>query len=323
MFSSGVVKLASGDAAWRQLTALTYHYETQPLPTWLGWYAHQWPAWCQRVSCGVMFGMELLVPWLIFTPRAGRHAAGLLLIGFQGLILLTGNYTFFNALTIALCLFLFDDAAWPEALRRPAVGGPAAPGPRGAWPRWLMGLVGAGLGILSLAPLSQLLPVPGAVARPFFVLYRAAAPLRIVNGYGLFAVMTTRRLEIEIEGSRDGQTWQPYAFPWKPGDVRRRPAFVAPHQPRLDWQMWFAALSRYDDAPWFLRFCEQLLRGSPAVLRLLAGNPFPEAPPRYLRAVAYEYHFTDGPTRRQTGAWWRRTRAGLYCPVLSLEASAR
>ena len=133
------------------------------------------------------------------------------------------------------------------------------------------------------------------------------------------AVMTTRRPEIIMEGSADGVTWEPYEFPWKPGDVLRRPAFVAPHQPRLDWQMWFAALSDYRREPWFLRFCEGLLKGSPPVLGLLAKNPFPRAPPRFLRAAVYDYHFTDPATRRATGAWWRREPRGLYCPVLTLE----
>jgi hypothetical protein len=130
-------------------------------------------------------------------------------------------------------------------------------------------------------------------------------------------VMTTSRPEILVEGSDDGAAWQPYEFRWKPGDVKRRPRFVAPHQPRLDWQMWFAALGTYEENPWFIAFLARLLQGSPDVERLLLRNPFPHAPPRYVRAVLYEYRFTSVPERRATGAWWKRDLKGLYCPVLS------
>ena len=147
---------------------------------------------------------------------------------------------------------------------------------------------------------------------------RWVSPLRTVNSYGLFAVMTRTRPEIEVEGSDDGVTWRPYEFRWKPGDLKRRPAFVAPHQPRLDWQMWFAALGNYRGNPWFMNFLLRLLEGSPEVLGLLPENPFPDRPPRYIRAVLYEYHFTDPATRRKTGEWWRRERKGLYCPEISL-----
>jgi hypothetical protein len=143
------------------------------------------------------------------------------------------------------------------------------------------------------------------------------APLRSFNNYGLFAVMTTSRPEIIIQGSEDGVTWKEYEFKYKPGDLKRRPGFVAPHQPRLDWQMWFAALGRYEQNPWLVNFCVRLLEGSPDVLALLGHNPFPGKPPRYIRAVVYDYHFTDWATRRKTGAWWRRDLLGLYMPVLS------
>jgi hypothetical protein len=148
--------------------------------------------------------------------------------------------------------------------------------------------------------------------------HEVAAPLRVVSGYGLFAVMTTRRQEIVVEGSRDGRTWLPYEFPYKPGDPMRRPRFVAPLQPRLDWQMWFAALGDYRQSPWYLSFSQRLLEGSRPVLGLLAKNPFPDSPPRYLRGVLYDYHFTDAATRRATGAWWRREESGRFGPVLTL-----
>jgi lipase maturation factor 1 len=163
---------------------------------------------------------------------------------------------------------------------------------------------------------------PIAWPSPMVELYRTLAPLRSFNGYGLFAVMTTARPEIIIEGSNDGQEWLPYEFKYKPGDTTRRPAFVAPHQPRLDWQMWFEALNvmqpHYEPNSWFMNFCARLLQGQPEVLALLKTNPFPNAPPHYLRATVYDYHFTDFATRRQTGAWWRRESIGPYCQVLSL-----
>ena len=147
----------------------------------------------------------------------------------------------------------------------------------------------------------------------------AAGPFRSVNYYGLFAVMTTERHEIVIEGSNDGATWREYEFRFKPGDVHRAPAWVAPHQPRLDWQMWFAALGSYRSNPWFVNFAFRLLEGSPDVLALLDRNPFPDAPPRYMRSLIYAYTFTDRETRRTTGAWWRRDLRGTYLRAVSLD----
>jgi len=153
--------------------------------------------------------------------------------------------------------------------------------------------------------------------RPLVSLYARSAPFRSINNYGLFAVMTTTRPEIIVEGSNDGQKWEAYEFKWKAGDLKRRPGFVEPHQPRLDWQMWFAALGHYQQNPWFVNFCYRLLQGSPEVIALLQRNPFPKAPPQYIRAVVYEYKFTDSKTRVRDGTWWRREYKGLYCPTLS------
>ena len=159
---------------------------------------------------------------------------------------------------------------------------------------------------------------PKPVIAAYLQTYQFIGPLRSVSTYGLFAVMTTSRPEIIVEGSNDGLDWRAYEFKYKPGDLTRRPQFVAPHQPRLDWQMWFAALGRYEHNPWFINFCVRLLQGQPDVLGLLETNPFPDAPPRYIRALVYEYHFTDLATRRATGQWWRRELKGPYCPILSL-----
>jgi len=213
-------------------------------------------------------------------------------------------------LTMVLCILLLDDAALPAWCRRFYRPRPAA----ALWRRGLLLPVALGLVVLSVPPLVGAFRV--RVAWPSWLTVGAA--WRSVNGYGLFANMTNPRYEIVIEGSADGAHWQAYEFRYKPGDPDRRPGFVAPHQPRLDWQMWFAALGRYQDNPWFLNLCVRLLQGEPAVLRLLAENPFPEQAPKLIRARLYEYHFTDPATRRVTGGWWRRELKGEYCPIISL-----
>jgi lipase maturation factor 1 len=369
MFESGCIKLVSGDPTWRHLTALNFHYETQPLPTWIAWYAHQLPGRFQKASTIFMFAIELVVPFLIFAPRRLRHFACGALLLLQVLIMLTGNYCFFNLLTIAFCLLLLDDAALrgllPARLRRPAVPPLAAPlapmatdqvaalgrghsrppageaqtggqecprsnatepAPRGQfrrrkplrWPPQVtvpLACVSVAIGLMHLGSLSRhFLPWP----RPFLAAYIWLTPFRTFNSYGLFAVMTTNRHEIIIEGSNNGTEWLPYEFKSKPGDVNSRPRFVEPHQPRLDWQMWFAALGDYRSNPWLVNFCVRLLQGSPSVLGLLERNPFPNTPPHYIRAVVYDYHFTDFATRRKTGAWWRRVKIGDYLPSMSL-----
>ena len=309
MFSSGVVKLASGDPSWNSLTALDFHYETQPLPTWTAWYAHQLPGAFQRTSVILMFVVELLVPFLIFGPRRMKLLACALLVSLQVMFAGTGNYAFFNLLTIALCLSLVDDAAWPKRWRAE----PPAP-LRSRRRGWIVIPIVAVLMVASTTEMAARfgtpLPWPAFVARGIDLL----SPFRLVNAYGLFAVMTTRRAEIVVEGSNDGSTWLAYEFKWKPGDPTRRPGFVAPHQPRLDWQMWFAALGPYNQSPWLRGFEARLLQGSPEVLALLGHNPFPDAPPRYIRAVLYDYHFTDPATRRAGGAWWRRELLGAFGP---------
>jgi predicted DCC family thiol-disulfide oxidoreductase YuxK len=314
MFSSGAVKLGSGDPTWRSLTALRYHYETQPLPTGIGWVFHQLPLSFHTVSCVFLLFVELVVPFLVFLPRRGKQLAFAFLVPLQILIALTGNYAFFNLLAIALCVLLVDDAR----LRR-AAAPPPDPAAR-QWPRRFLIPFAAVILLASTIQLALTLRRSTAgVPRPALALVSWLEPLRSINRYGLFAVMTTRRPEIVVDGSDDGQTWKSYEFRWKPGDLQRRPEFVAPHQPRLDWQMWFAALGTCEENPWFVSFLGRLLQGEPSVLRLLRTNPFPAAPPHYVRATLYDYHFTDRETRRRTGAWWRSESLGLYCPVISRE----
>jgi hypothetical protein len=318
MFSSGVVKLASGDSTWRNLTALRYHYETQPLPTWTAWWLHQLPPSFQAISCLVMFAVELVVPFFVFGPRRLRLIAFWAFTGLQAAIAASGNYAFFNLLAFALALPLVDDAAFPDRLRHGL--SPAAPAPvsrRSVWPNAVLVPVTALYVSVSGVLMLDTLLSPAGWPAPVVSLVKTVAPFRSVNGYGLFAVMTTERPEIIVEGSDDGETWKAYEFRWKPGDVMRRPRFVAPHQPRLDWQMWFAALGSYEQNPWLLSFCARLLEGSKPVTALLGKNPFPDGPPRYLRAVVYDYHFTNWTERRATGAWWKREEKGLYLPVLS------
>ena len=299
IFFSGAIKLLSGDSTWRGLTALTYHYETQPLPTPLAWFMHQLPAWFQKASTAILLFAEVLVPLLFFGPRAVRHTAAAVTIALQVLILLTGNYTFFNWLTIALCLWLFIEAE------------PAKPRPLGhrAVSAALAGFIAMISSLLFFELFSGPMP-PGGAA-----ILHSVAPLRLVNAYGLFAVMTTTRPEIIVEGSSDGDNWLAYEFPYKPGDPRRAPPMVAPHQPRLDWQMWFAALGSYQQNRWFANFMVRLLQGDRTVLGLLRYNPFPNAPPKYIRARLYQYHFTHFGEK----GWWKREEKGLYFPPVSLK----
>ena len=314
MFASGFVKLAS-DAVWRDLTALNFHYETQPLPTSIGWYAHQLPEVFQKISVIGMFAVELVVPFLIFAPRRLRTAACIGLVGLQVLIILTGNYCFFNMLTIALCLLLIDDVTWKGLLPKrfmPTIR--LFKKPTHPYKRTCIAIAATLLLLLSGIRFS------GQLFRETWIPDVAwIAPFRSVNTYGLFADMTESRPEIIVEGSNDRISWKTYPFRWKPGDLTRAPKWVAPHQPRLDWQLWFAALQGdYRRTYWFLNFMGGLLHGKSEVLKLLAENPFPDAPPRYVRATLYDYRFTDLATKRSEGVWWEREWQRIYCPAISL-----
>jgi hypothetical protein len=319
MFLAGVVKLSSGDSTWRNLTALTFHYETQPLPTSLGWYAHQLPAWWHRASCAGMFVLELIVPFFLFGPRFLRHNAALLVIALMVGVALSGNYTFFNLLAIALALFCFDDTAWktvlPARARNFFTGTAQTSGP--IQRRLLMPVAMFVVAYTAIQAMPSIVPR----SRPFDLFQQVAAwiaPFRSLNNYGLFAVMTNPRAELVFEGSNDRVEWRPYEFKYKPGALDRRPTWVAPHQPRLDWQLWFAALGSPDHNRWVIALCEHLLRGNQSVLGLLGENPFPKSPPRYIRVVRYEYHFTNPEQRAATGQWWRRSPIDFYVPAASL-----
>ncbi|MCH7828378.1 lipase maturation factor family protein [Patescibacteria group bacterium] len=327
---SGAVKLLSGDIIWRNFTALNFHYQTQPLPTPFAWYMHQLPEWFQKFSVGFTFFVELGIVFLIFAPRRLRLVAAFFIAGSQVLILLTGNYTFFNFLTIILCVFLLDDAFLsrisPKKFAERIVkrfSPRIIPGPG------QVALATIAFVLVFFSILQMTLMFSGSLPSSAQGMLRIMQPFHIVNTYGLFAVMTTSRPELIIEGSNDGEHWQEYEFKYKPGDLRKPPGFVAPHQPRLDWQMWFAALhaqralesgieeGRYN--LWFVNFMVRLLQDSPQVLKLLAKNPFPESPPRYVRALLYEYQFTDFDTKKREGTWWKRELKEIYLPSLSLQ----
>ena len=326
MVMSGVVKLTSGDDCWWNLTALDYHYWSQPLPTIFGWWADQHPEWFKHFSVGFCMAVEIIAPFFIWAPRRPRLIAAGLMIFLQLVIALTGNYCFFNLLTLALCLLLIDDAIWRRNVRQDnravRAYSSGAPSDRALPSRLLM--YGAIIVIIVSLPINAWLVFtafkPDAEwPRRLAFAYEHLEPFRIVNGYGLFRVMTKDRREIVIEGSADGIDWLPYEFKWKPGNVMRAPGWCAPHQPRLDWQMWFAALGTPEQNPWFIRLAICLLEGKPDVIRLFAHDPFPNQPPRYVRAILYRYRFTTAKEHRQTGAWWKSQELREYLPAVSLE----
>ena len=336
MFLSGAVKLLSMDDTWWQLTALDVHYWTQPIPTWTSWYAHQLPAWFDKLSVLITYALEIALPFLIFAGRIGRRCVAAGAVFLMLMISWTGNYGFFNLLTVVLCVPLIDDAAWQRWLGVTMPSDPSG-APVTAVVR-MRGIAGtaAAVGLIVLSALTLVREVvrtvpagtagtAGTVAfaerwllswsRPSVL--RWAGPFLTINGYGLFRAMTTERPEIVVEGSRDGTSWTAYAFKWKPGDPTHRPRFAAPHMPRLDWQMWFAALDPRRAGPWLEGLMGGILRGSPDVLGLLADNPFADDPPRYVRLVYYRYQFATPDERDAQGVWWTRELAGMLTPPIT------
>jgi uncharacterized membrane protein YphA (DoxX/SURF4 family) len=315
---SGLSKLQSGDRTWRELTACSHYYETAPLPTRGGWYAHHLPLRAQKLSTAATLVLETAVPLLTFAPRRPRQLAFALFSLLQASIMATGNYGFFNVQSLVLGLWLLDD----EALSRVLPLVPAEPPrPRPLWRTLLTSAAALPLLVLGASELLARFGLPRKSPEALERLKEWSRPLRSVNSYGLFSVMTVRRPEISIEGSDDGEQWREYVFRYKVSRLDEAPRQVAPYQPRLDWQMWFAALG--SPPGWLLSLLVRLLEGSPEVHALFAENPFPEHPPRYVRAVLYDYRMTDLATRRRTGAWWKRSELGLYVPPVALGAGAR
>jgi hypothetical protein len=317
-FESGVVKLKSGDPTWHNLTAIYEYYQNGPLPTWVGWYAEQLPHWFQRGAAGATLGMELGLVWMAFLARRWRTACALIVTVWQLGVIATANYAFLNYLVLVLAVLLVDDdflrrfvpVRWRETritedteehreVRVAAIG--------------VSAVVLVWVAYAATAPLVGMLwgdaPLPmGPVA--------ALEPLRIANQYGLFAVMTPHRYEIEFQGSDDGQSWTAYPFRYKPQDVRERPRIYAPYQPRFDWNLWFASLGVWTENAMVPRTEELLLEGDRDVLGLFAGDPFSGRPPKYVRAVLWQYWFSTGEERRTQGIWWTRSYLGTYAPTL-------
>jgi hypothetical protein len=305
MLGAGLIKLR-GDPCWRDLSCLDHHYETQPIPNPLSWYAHFAPAWFRRG--GVLYNhvAEMIAPWLILGPRTGRLVAGTILVAFQLFLILSGNLSFLNYLTVVSLLACFDDrqlsAALPTSLSRRAA---RAVDRSSSSPlqRTAALAVTALVAFLSLAPVSNLLSSEQIMNTSF-------SALDLVNTYGAFGSVNRERHEIVFEGTRDEVVgprtrWLPYEFKCKPDDPLRRPCVVAPYQPRIDWQIWFAAMSTAEREPWAVHLVWKLLHNDPGALSLLDGNPFPDAPPRYIRARTFRYEFA--PPGDPSRAWWKRT----------------
>lgn len=313
MFGAGLIKLR-GDPCWRDLTCLNYYYETQPLPNPLSWYFHVAPAWTH--SAGVAFNhfAELIVPFGYFLPQPISSIAGLITIAFQGTIFLSGNLSWLNFLTMILAISTFDDRALSRLGFTPAPAGQASG-------LTIHRIIAIGLAILvavlSIQPIRNMLS-PGQIMNTVY------NRLHLVGTYGAFGSITRPRYEVIVEGTDEAvltpsTKWREYEFKGKPGSTGRRPPQIAPYHLRLDWLMWFAALSSYNQQPWFVPFLGKLLDGDRPTLDLLASNPFPTGPPRYVRAQLYEYHFTTPQEHAASGQWWRCEFIRPYFPPMSFD----
>ena len=313
MFGAGLIKLR-GDSCWRDLTCLDYYFETQPIPNPLSWYFHWLPPLAHHA--GVLFThfVELVVPFGLFSPQPIAAVAGVLIIAFQFVLIASGNLSWLNWLTVALAISAFDDSWWSWLpFARPPL---AAPSRRR---RLSVYVLGAMVALLSIEPVLNLLS-------PEQMMNASFEPLHLVNTYGMFGGITQRRNEIVVEGTDDSvltdrTAWRAYQFKGKPGDPSRLPAQIAPYHLRLDWLMWFAAMEpAAAHASWFRPFIVKLLQGDAETLSLLRNNPFPDRPPRVVRADLFHYSFTTPEERRRTGRWWNRERIGVYFPAVSLAA---
>jgi lipase maturation factor 1 len=304
---SGAAKLLTGDPTWRNLTAMSSYYETAPLPTWIGWYAHQMPLWAHRGVAGFTLVAELALAPLVFAPHRVRGVVVAVMALFQVAVLLTANYGFFNCLSLALLLLVLDDdhLRWIAACCRVRLA-PAAPCVAGPWRVRMLAAVALVAVPLSIVPFLPFLDRTAARAPVLAPVFDVLEATRSLNAYHLFAQMTLVRREVVLEGSDDGVTWRSYELRYKPGDPQRPPPFVAPHQPRLDFQLWFLPLGGQLRARYFDTLLTRLLARPAVVAPLFARDPFPITPPRLLRVLLYRYRFSDAATRRASGAWWTR-----------------
>ena len=313
MFGAGLIKLR-GDSCWRDLTCLDYHYETQPMPNPLSWYFHWQPEWFHKLCVLFNHLTELVVPFAYFAPMPISAVAGLVTLFFHGWLFASGDFALLGFLTMVLALSTIGDA-WLHRIvraRRPAVV------PPGRVHSGIVVALGIVVAVFSLAPVSNMLSPNQAMNASF-------EPLHLVNTYGAFGSITRPRYEVIVEGTdeaalTESTRWREYEFIGKPGDVYRTPPQIAPYHLRLDWLMWFAAFSSPGDHPWFISFLGKLLENDKAVLGLLRHDPFPDKPPKFVRALLYEYHFTTPAERRKTGAVWKRNLVGLYFPAVSLDS---
>lgn len=311
-FQAGASKIKSRDANWKNLTALSYHYLTQPIPNTAAWYFHKLPMSFHKVSCILMFYIELIVPFAIFAPFELRLFAFVQLVGLQLSIWFTGNFSYLNHLTIILCTLLINNCYLSPFLSlQPAVE---------ATPLvWNFFISVVSIAFLSLQTICLIAPY--FPKRIFNKILLWVEPFHLAYPHGIFAVMTTKRYEIVIEGSMDGIVWKEYEFYHKPGSLSRRPKRISPIQPRLDWQAWFLPFGRYWNEWWFQSFLEKLLHGTPSVVKLLKHNPFEEKPPLIIRALIYDYEYTSFQEKKKTGNWWTRKLIGSYAMPMQLRTS--
>jgi hypothetical protein len=318
-FESGLVKLLSGDQEWRHLTAMDEYYQNGPLPTWIGWYVQHLPHWFHLATAFSTLALELAVIWMMFLPRRWRIVCFLIVTPWQVGVIFTANYTFLNYLVLALGFLLLDDRCFGRWAR--ASGVPPQDGvPEKAARRVLAGIGLAGSAVLlTLVAYVTTVQLCAMVLGPLPLPMQPVTmlePFRIANQYGLFAVMTRGRYEIEFQGSRDGQVWVTYPFRFKPQALEQAPGIYAPYQPRFEWNLWFASLGSWQQNPLVPRTEERLLTNDPDVLALFGGNPFPDKPPQQVRAVLWQYWFTSMEQKRRMGDWWSRRLLGVYAPVL-------
>ncbi|MBS0654826.1 MAG: lipase maturation factor family protein [Verrucomicrobia bacterium] len=306
---SGAVKLQSRDPSWRNLTAVAYHYESQPIANLTAWYVHKLPMWFHKCSCVIMYIIEMVVPFLLFFTEDMRLVACALFLSLQFFIYATGNFSYLNHLSAVFSLLPLNNRvlhafgfSLPEQASSPEVV------------EYALTVAGSVLLVLQALRLwNHFWPT-----RALHSFFNALGSCHIVNRYGIFAVMTCRRFEVVIEGSDEGIAWKEYDFYHKPTDLKRRPRRISPYQPRLDWQAWFLPFHNCSDQRWFQNFLAHLLQGTPEVLSLLRYNPFPDKPPQYVRALMYVYSFTTFEEKEKTGAWWKREYVGFYSPVFNL-----
>lgn len=310
-FQGGIVKILSGDPNWRNLTAVGWHYQSQPLPNTQAWYAYKLPLWFQKASTLTMFVIELVIPFLLFIdiPEI-RLFVFVCFFGLQFMIWFTGNFSFLNYMTVVFCFILLNDVFLKPFFSFPRFEAAST------LVDFIVSLAGCTLIALQLMTIWNHL----FASNPLFKkILNAIQPLHLANRYGIFAIMTTTRYEVVIEGSDDGVVWKEYCFYYKPSEITRRPRRIAPYQPRIDWQAWFLPFTDYGSERWFHSFLYHLLKGTKTVTSLLRINPFQNKPPRYVRALFYEYEYSSFEEKKSLGIWWRRTLISHYSPTLSLK----